>query len=275
RITAMVAGGQASGKGSSVRILEKEIESRGINWLDFVRINTDSYKPLVLRPGSVDKFQYSQLTQTEASIIHQKLFSKLCLMAQNDKAPHVLVDQVFVGEDKLEYAKINSGQAIVAVVSTEVTTAIERAFQRGMGANPPELGRFEDTESILRCHKRVAEQLPHILAKFVGSNATARILDNNVIFGAAPDCAAMIFLGADDKRIVVLSKNAMKDFLRKLFINEKARGVAEVYPPGLSISDEDITKYFSTVKINVEYEPRTEVSASQHTSSSTIDRGPR
>lgn len=252
RITAMVAGGQASGKGSSVSILKRELEQNGIHWKNVVKINTDSYKPLVLEPGTVDKFHYSQLAQTEASIIHQKLFSRLNLLAESNKAPHVMIDQVFVGEDKLKYSLFNNGQAVVAIVSTEVITAIERAFQRGMDAKPPEHGRFEDTKNILSCHKSFAEQLPSTLAKFIDTNTKVEIIDNNASSGTAPDCAAMIYLGKEDKRIVILNKECMKSFIKKLHINVDAKNSSQVYSPQLIIQDDDINKFLSPISITVQ-----------------------
>lgn len=194
-------------------------------------------------------------------MIHKKIFERLCTLAERGQAPYVMIDQVFVGEDKLRYAQISAGKTIILVVSTEVTTAIERAFQRGMSAQLPEHGRFEDTKNVLRCHKKFAEQLPTTLAKFIDSNTYAKILDNNVDLGMSPECAAMIFLSQSDKRLLILNKEAMINFIRKIHINENATKPSEVYPQQLQIQDDDINQFLNSIPIKIEYEGATNSTA--------------
>ena len=255
RVTGMLAGGQASGKGSSAILLEKEMIKKGVNLINVVRINTDSYKPLVLKPGTVDKFKYSQLAQPEASLIHRKVFERLYKLAEEGRAPHVLVDQVFVGEDKIKFAQLNGGTAMITVVSTDVISAVERSFARGMQCGRPELGRFEHTEGILSCHKRFAQQLPETLSKFVDSDTKVNIIDNNVPLGEDPNIAAIICLGEDSgKAISILNKDGMKSLVRKTYINESARNAEEVYPENLLIEDKEVISYLKVIPIEVLFE---------------------
>lgn len=252
RITAMVCGGQASGKGSSVAQLKLKMEQAGVKWDNVVRINTDAYKPLVLTPGSVNFMLYSQLAQPEAAVIHSKLTECLKAMAESGKAPHVLIDQVFVGKDKLEFALISAGKAMVVVVSTDVVTAVERSFNRGAETIPSTHGRYEDTFGILRCHKNFAIQLPKVLAEFVKADIKVNIVDNNVERGSEAIETAMIILGPEPaEEILIINKEGIESLIKKTHINENAQDRDSVYPPNLVIQQSDIVNYFSPIKLDL------------------------
>ena len=102
----MVNGGPASGKGTSVANIMASAADVGIDWKNVAKINTDSYKPLLLEPGSVKPELYSQLAQEEAATVDQLIQKRLIIRAENKQAPHTYIDQVFPGTDKFRYGLI-------------------------------------------------------------------------------------------------------------------------------------------------------------------------
>jgi uncharacterized ubiquitin-like protein YukD len=228
RETLMVAGGQASGKGTSVGLLADKM---GDKWEHTVRINTDSYKPLVLAPDNLAPEIYSQLAQQEASLIHGKLQTRLGELEQQGKCPHVLVDQVFLGSDKLDLAIKSSGKSEIIAVSTKVETAIARSFGRGA-----ETGRYEDTKGILRCHKFSTEQMMTTLAGYDGEDVNFTLVDNNVPKGDTPIRCMSVDL--KDQTIVIHNEARMREYLKKLNININATGEDNLYGnAALSLKD--------------------------------------
>ena len=181
RLTFMVVGGQASGKSGAVERFKREVR----DWNDVVLVNTDRYKPLLL---DYDREQHgylwSQYTQSEASLIHQKIFLELQKLANERKAPHVLFDQVYLGSDKLNFSQIEGGRALVTLVSTDVDEAMKRSFHRGENARIKpatrhRIPRYEEAGSILKGHKGMWIDFGRTLSKFVGGNIQVSLCDNN------------------------------------------------------------------------------------------------
>jgi hypothetical protein len=85
RLTIMIAGGQASGKSGALKIVKENLKDADRDLIDFVKINTDSYKPLLLEPGTVNPFIYSQLTQPEASLIHSQIQDRVIALVEQKK----------------------------------------------------------------------------------------------------------------------------------------------------------------------------------------------
>ena len=227
RLTLFVAGGQASGKGSSVARMQESVSKSGKDWQDFAKVNTDSFKSLILEPGTVLPHLYSQLAQEEASLIHGKVNDRITLLAEYGCAPHVFVDQVFVGQDKIEQGLMGGGKVRGIIVSTDVSTALSRSFDRGEqdGAK----GRYENTEGILACHRNMTAQVPSKLALFVGSDVKVDIVDNNVAFGEQADNVAAIDLHS--RSVQVFDEAKLSRFAEKIYINKEADTFEEIYEP--------------------------------------------
>jgi hypothetical protein len=225
RLTLMVAGGQASGKGSSVARIKLSAKQAGVEWDNIVKINTDSYKSLLLEPGTVRPELYSQLAQEEASIIHQKIQGRLSQMAEEGKAPHVFVDQVFAGKDKIDFGLLNGGKVRGIIVSTEVSDAIERSYSRGV--EDGERGRYENTQGILRCHKLMTAQLPGVLAQYNNRDVSFLLVDNNVPKGQqAQDVMSIDLLTGEIK---IFSSEMLERFIKKEKININAKSQDTLY----------------------------------------------
>lgn len=225
RLTLMINGGQASGKGSSVARLKVNAESLGIAWNNFVKINTDSYKALLLEPGTTKPELYSQLAQEEAALIHQKVQTRLLQKAKEGNAPHIFIDQVFVGEDKIKLGLINGGKVRGIVVSTDTSNAIERSYSRGKSEGTR--GRYENTRGILRCHKFVTRELPITLSKFSEEDVSFLLVDNNVPQNVQPTDVMTIDLKA--KEITIYSRENLERFIKKERINVDARSKDDLY----------------------------------------------
>jgi hypothetical protein len=225
RLMLMVCGGQASGKGSSVAILQKSAIEQGVAWENVVKVNTDSYKSLLLQPGTVKPELYSQLAQDEASSINQGIQKRLKMMAEKGKAPHIFIDQVFVGPDQINLGLMNQGKVRGIVVSTDVRDSVERSYARG--AFEGEKGRYENTHGILRCHKMMTEQLPNTLAKYSGQDVQFILVDNNVAKGELPQ-DVMLF-DMLNKNMIMNSPEKLQDFIKKCSINPNAKESGQLY----------------------------------------------
>lgn len=225
RLTLMIAGGAASGKGSSVARLQEFVEGEGIRWSNIVKMNMDSYKPLLIKPDAQNPVKpelFSQLAQQEASVIHQKIDNLLLKMEQNGIAPHVFVDRIWLTKEKSEYGLMNGGKVRAIVVSTDVEDAINRSYQRGK-----EIGRYEHTEGLLRGHGGVSRQLSDALGPFLGQDFILVIIDNNVPKGQQGQDVMLIDL--QNKVIEIYSSENLQKFVNKVQINEKAKSKAELY----------------------------------------------
>ena len=188
RLTFMVVGGQASGKSGAVEDFKNEVSDWDNDWNDVVFVNTDRYKPLLLDYAEKQHgYLWSQYTQPEASLIHQKIFSELQKLANERKAPHVLFDQVYLGHDKLRFSQIEGGWARVTLVSTDVDEAMKRSFKRGEDEKIKEdatvtilrIPRYEEAGGILKGHKGMWMDFGKTLSEFVGGNIQVSIYDNN------------------------------------------------------------------------------------------------
>lgn len=249
RMTFMVAGGPASGKGSSVVLLQMKAANLGLDWENVAKLNTDSYKSMLLKPGSVNPYLYSQLAQEEASLVSIKIQNKLDLMASNKKAPHVFVDQVFLGDDKLTLAEKNGGKTRAIVVSTEVVTAVERSFARGEELGQE--GRYENTRGILNCHKEMTKQLVSNLAKHQDQDIEVLFCDNNVGRGQKP----VNFMKIDfkNKEIEIYNEKMLDRFLQKINININAESKEEAYIDASPVSSANYLKPLTDMGFKTTY----------------------
>lgn len=224
RMTAIVAGGQASGKGTSVGFLQRRMEDAGIAKADVVKINTDSYKPFLLNPKEegVKAKLFSQLSQDEASLIHMKVQQRMQQKAEQGKAPHLLVDQVFLGKDKIDLGLIGGGAVYAIVVSTDVEQAMQRSIARGQMEK-----RFEDNKGILLYHKLMTTQVPQRLAEAAGKDVNVLIYDNNGAVSELPT-TVLEFQGLESK-VIIHDLEKLERFVQKVAISPSAKPKEPVY----------------------------------------------
>lgn len=215
-VVMFAAGGQGSGKGTAIANMLNHAENQGIDPRNFVYLNTDSYKSL-LKNTSMDQKLYSQLTHQEAKMIRDKA---------NDYAKkhkmHILLDQVSPSASVMKYAQDNNGVVKGVFISTKVEEAIERSFKRGQ-----ETGRFEDTQSILECHKDMVKKAQDYVLKNLGKKMQLEFLDNS----NANNGKSELFLTVDclNKTLVIENREMLKQFIKKQCINKEAKKYCELY----------------------------------------------
>lgn len=233
----MITGGQASGKGTSVNQIRYEAYIKGISWKQIVKINTDSYKPLLLNPTNVREDLYSQLAQEEASLIHALVQKKIAsLIEEGHGVHHLFVDQVFVDEIKIGLALKARGNVFVTIVSTEAADSVKRAYDRGI-----EEGRFENTRGILSCHQKMTANAMVSLSKFAGENVLAKVVDNNVPKGHQPILVMSINL--KEKKAEIHDMKLFERFIKKTTINTNATSEENLYQ-----GEVNIEKYLEPLK---------------------------
>ena len=212
RNTLFVAGGPGSGKARSVDMLLEDIcQKNQLQKNNFVIINTDSYKNLLMETPLTPTLMlaYSQLVQQEAAFIR-----RMALSLSRENNMHVLIDQVFMGEDILnDHTK---GPVYGTVVSTKVENALKRTIPRGINS-----GRFEDTIGILKNHKNMAIESIEITKKLLCSDLYQRIIiqfiDNNCDTDAIP--TTFMKIDFETKKVDILEMHHLRRFLKKKFID--------------------------------------------------------
>lgn len=216
--TYMVVGGQASGKGTSIGIIDLSLRSVNIDPKNVVYCNTDMHKEYCLEdplklPIASREF-YSQLTHLQAATQNT--------MVQKKVSGHRCIDQVFLGPDQISAGLENKGIVKAIVVSTKVEDAIERSYQRGEKS-----GRYENSFGILNVHKNMTLQVPDQLVKFNGKELYVDIVDNNVKQGSPPTLVANI--DCLNKNITVSSVDHFIEYIKKMAINTLAKNKDDVY----------------------------------------------
>jgi hypothetical protein len=257
RVSFMALGGQASGKGRAVTILHQRAATKNIAWKDLVKINTDSYKPLLLDSTTIHPKWYSQLVQEEASLIHSRIQDRLFSLVNSSAAPHIFVDQVFLGADKLDLATREEGDSICVVISTDVETAIERSYMRG-----EDTGRYEDTEGLLRGHKLMTQQIPDTLAKFPGKDISLHLIDNNM--PVTDPVISIMGIEVKEQRIIIYDIAKLHRFIKKTIINIDTEMPSEIYDEKSTLSIPAYLEPLLILGFNITFEGISSEAAERH-----------
>ena len=207
RNTLFLVGGPGSGKTSYSKKVKQELEHIG----NYVEINTDSYKNLLMPTPLIRKLMlgYSQLVQTEASFIKRQ-----ALELAIKENMHMLIDQVSFSKDILEEQKLQRGIIKVIVMSTDINRALERNQIRGIG-----VGRFEDTYGILNKHKNtVIEVLNNIdlLLTAEYKDAKVKFKDNSNVNHENP--SEFMEINCTKKQVIIKNLSLLKQFFKNKFL---------------------------------------------------------
>lgn len=241
--TFSVHAGIGSGKSSTLPRVKRVAQNKGIDWQDIIKINTDLSKPLLINksdPASNSTLS-TQLTKAEASIINKKTHRRVEEMVEEKRSPHVLLDQVYLSEERIDVALKNGGQARVTVVSTDVCDAVQRSYQRGV-----ETGRMEHTKEILMSHKNMVNELIRDLSKFRNKPIIVEIVDNNVPKGESPILIARIDL--QRQNAFVFDEEKLNSFIKKTIINTKATSELDIYSNQSVIT---IENYLNPLQVDI------------------------
>jgi hypothetical protein len=219
----LVAGGHGSGKGSAFLILKHSAECNDIAWSNVSKGGGDTFRTLLLKHGDVHPELYAQLSSPEASYIsHTVVKSKLIALSHQNTAPHIFIEQLYLGEDKLQLALHNGGNAHVIFVSTAIEVALERAFKRGLAT-----GRYEHVSGVLSAHRGSTMQLPQRIKESRGKPVYILIVDNNGAQGTNPISVASI--DCLNETIKIFDSAKLLDFIKKTAINVHATSLNTCY----------------------------------------------
>lgn len=214
RITFTVSGAIASGKGNLEKLMKEHVKVLGISWKDIMKINGDSYKPLL---NSAYKHEISkqkmmlssQLCQDDITFIGMEINRRLLEKVQSiEKAPNAYLDKSFLNERALEIALSGKGRVCGFMASLPVEEAMARSEARGKST-----GRFEDTYQILEAHSNIAKKFIDLLIKYKDQNIAYTVFDNDVAKGTMPVKVAEVELKA--AKILIYDYTRFMRFLDK------------------------------------------------------------
>ncbi len=214
RITFTVSGAIASGKGALEGLMQDHVKDLGKSWDDIMKINGDSYKPLLdpicrYKASKQRLILYSQLVQDDITVMGKEINRRLLeRIKATGKAPHAFIDKSFINELGLEIALIGGGKLTGFMASLSVEAAIARAEARGDST-----GRFEDTYQILEAHSNIADKFVDLLLKYKGADITYTMFDNDVAKGEQPIKVAEVDLKA--ARLLLYDEARFLKFLNK------------------------------------------------------------
>ena len=225
-VAIFTTGGVASGKGTCLQNIAESLKERPvpIQWHEMVHHNADRLKPFLLDPKK-DPMKDSQFTYEEALLIKERIMK--IIEQQGKKSglyPHFLHDQTKLKADELKEASKRYGTLIITGVSTDASSAIERAFSRGEKTT-----RYEHTEGLLGSHQAVPGELIKSLAHeelIDQGDISVAMYDNN-----NPSRILSMFASIDmqKKEIIVYDDEAMQNWIKKENINPKAKSAKELY----------------------------------------------
>lgn len=259
-VAIFTTGGVASGKGTCLKNIEatlKERQPTSIQWNDLLHHNADRLKPFLLNP-KIDPLKYSQYTYEEALLIKERVMKIIEQEGQvSGKYPHFLHDQTKLKAEELKEANSRYGELIITAVSTDASSAIERAYSRG-----EQTTRFEHTEGLLGSHQAVPGEFikslnqPDLMGQ---GNISAVMYDNN-----SPTRKLTMFASIDmqKKEIIIYDDDCMQKWIKKENINPKAKSDLELYFDKPVRTTQD---YFGPLILNgfsIEIKPKVEVTAS-------------
>lgn len=211
----LIVGGAASGKGGVTAAAKKEQKDGS----DLLEINPDLYKKLLLPYEEIGpNIEYhAALTHAESSIVFDSIAERWQKMAENGKAPNILMDVVRAGKWQVDVMTSGNTKLSVNTPMLPVPVALERSYQRGQ-----KTGRYVPTRELITGHK---EQI------FSNKNAMKRgidykFYDTNVEFGKPVPLVAEY--NAKNKKMTITDMKVMWDYFAKSQLNPEARSAEDL-----------------------------------------------
>lgn len=235
----MINGGPGSGKSSALNMIRKKLEFIGDEWQDYVKIDKDNIKNILLKLSDKNKLYHNQLVQPEINILNKKLLEpRIHDLLNTKKIQFIIWDIVISSMDKIEWGLLNNGSVIIYLIHTDVNKAINRSYLRSFKIN-----RFEPVEVLLEWHKNSALTLPSIINKFANKNVQVFLLENN---SNDYNMTKLMEVFCLDKNIIILNQNGILDFAKKSFINIKAKNNVQLYN-NTNYNNNFIWEYFKPI----------------------------
>lgn len=225
RVTFMMAGAPACGKGSAVATVASMAEEHlDIEWDNTVKVNTDTHRLMISHShitGERSEFS-GTLNNHEAGLLTDLAYSRLQKKVDKGVGPHILIDGVNMSKERMELGMANSGKLLLTVVTVPPEISVERAFSRGQGD-----GRFVPTSYNLSKHRQVSKNFFKDLEAAMGKNAEIILFDTNVPKGVTPKRIMTADLGR--RSITIYDKKLFSEFLAKANIDVTATCSKDLY----------------------------------------------
>lgn len=227
-VALFTTGGVASGKGSCLKLVSKVIEEYDpgpVLWNQLVHHNADRLKPFLQKP-EIDPLKYSQFTYEEALLVKERVMQVIAKKSNalgGERYPNFLHDQTKLKPDELREANQRYGEVDIVAISTDVTSAVERAHGRGK-----ETQRYEHTEGLLGSHQAVPGEMMKSLnqEELIGSNISVAMFDNN---SPTRELSMFATVNMSTKEIIIYNEEMMLNWIKKENINPKAKPGESLY----------------------------------------------
>lgn len=210
----LASGGPATGKSTLVRQLANEYPEIYVN---AAKVNTDDYKPILV---STEEFgsNYSNIAHAESALITDRIMTRLIEMDAQGKAPHVVLDVVSMGGQRMAFANLTE-HLIVASGTAPPEVTVERSYQRGL-----ETERFVPTGAVLGGAKVVSQSTPQF---FEHPHLDMTLYDTNVPFGAPIEKVAE--WSGQIRALNIVNPDAFIDFVERQNLNPKAASPDQLF----------------------------------------------
>jgi hypothetical protein len=178
RITGLIAGPPACGKGTAVALFLEETKAAGVPEEHIVKINTDYYRGFFSLHERLDddvRF-HTILTHDEAGLTSQLTIARLKRLIAENNGRHAMLDTVTLSQQMVDIGTYLEGRMIIKVMTLDPEIAINRSIERGRMT-----GRFVPTSYMIDAHKAVGGLLVDALTNNLGKQIVATVYDSDVL----------------------------------------------------------------------------------------------
>ena len=165
----IICGGSGAGKSS----IEQEIaETENINLHNYLKINTDFYRPLVSLKEK-NGLSYIEYNNDESALLAIMIGKRMYEKFSTGKAPNILINTSNLTEERLNSALYGGVNVCLNILTKEPQEAIEDVFERGKKE-----GRYIPTHYLIRSYKHNSNFLyDEILEKYKGQKIKLKVFN--------------------------------------------------------------------------------------------------
>ena len=223
RTTHFFIGPPGAGK-STIIALKSQAAGYSMDWNNQVKINTDTYRALVIDSRLVtENVELQHLLNYEEAAYISRLSKQLYDNKINKHiAPNILIDAAFLSSREVEKGLKKGGHVNINIVTSPMKSCLVRAFLRGQSEQ-----RYVTKDYIIGSCKFAANYIEQIVQKYIGKNIKYYIYSNDVPKGEPP---ILIEKGNLGKRTIkVFREDLLKEFLKEQKLNPNAKTLDELY----------------------------------------------
>lgn len=226
RVAWVAAGGSAAGKTTLAQLILREYRELG-NRCHLCQVNPDHYRVLLLpRTGKANEdCDHGTRTHSESLHVRNLVMERLSTMIDGGEAPDFWVSATATKGDRMEPAGKGGAKVNVYVVSCSATTAVDRAFERALNADPTneDRYRFMPTRDLLKGHRDASASLPGTLHARRRDLRLYNTEDRKTTLIAAMD--------SYNRELRVVDPWGFVDFVKKSLLTIDAERSEDVYKP--------------------------------------------